>query len=229
MTGRRSTSAIDRAVGPAQLLVGSAVSAALLSAVVALCTVLVPRDGRIEPASPGARAEVPVCEELEVELTTDQPPRVSSETLYACPLLFDGVRVRFEGEVVGGVLQRETDAWLQVNDDDYAGPRGPLPVHGLPLGANESLAVKVPLDAVADLRFVGSDRARGDTVSVTGEFRRADASDGGATNLVADEVSVLERGALIEPLTSPARSLVAAAAFLAAAVLAWAARRRQAP
>lgn len=139
------------------------------------------------------------------ERDVDAPPTrtpidVSAVALIDCPQAYSGVRVRYEGEVVGAVLRRDDGAWLHVNDDNYAGDAGPLPGHRDFAGGNAGVGVFVPLDAVADIEHVGGPDARGDRVAVTGVFRRVDPVSGEVAVIRADSLEVVRSG---EPFRDP--------------------------
>lgn len=126
-----------------------------------------------------------------------EPPLVRSNVLYDCPDDFDGVVVRYEGEVVGALLERRGSTWSQLNDDVYAGDLGPLPAHRDFRGGNAGVGVLLPPGTTERITFVGGPAARGDVIEVTGTFERVDAATGEVAVIRADEARVLRSG---EPL-----------------------------
>lgn len=100
--------------------------------------------------------------------------RVSSANLYDCPQSYDGVQVRFRGEVVGAVLRRDDGAWVHLNDDVYANVAGPLPGHRFYRGGNAGVGVFLPHELANDIVVVGGPRTKGDVVEVVGVFHRID-------------------------------------------------------
>jgi hypothetical protein len=153
------------------------------------------------------------------------PVTVTSDDLYDCPAYFDGRRVRYSGEVVGGVLQRRDGAWVQLNDDVYAGQPGPLPTHRHYRGANSGVGVWLPSELAGAITNVGGPGVRGDTLTIEGIFWQVDPH--------AFEAAVLraERGSLVrvgQPTPDPPlrnRMVVAAALALAAVAAVWAQAR----
>lgn len=148
-----------------------------------------------------------------------EPPRVTSNVLYDCPRHFDGVRVRYTGEVVGGLLRRSEGVWTQLNDDVYAGEAGPLPAHPDFRGGNAGVGVLLPAGAAEGVVFVGGPRARGDLLTVTGTFHRIDPASTEVAVIRAETVELTRRGEPIEQPRLPARRYAAYAAVLLAAAL----------
>ena len=143
------------------------------------------------------------------------PAQVSSNALYDCPQTYAGATVRYSGEVVGAVLQRDDGAWIHLNDDVYGDALGPLPSHRDYRGGNAGVGVFVPLEVVDDIAFVGGPQARGDVVEVTGTFRRVDPASGEAAVIVADEAEVVRTG---EPFVDPVLPDRRIVAFVVAAL-----------
>lgn len=176
---------------------------------------------RERAAAPGGGALVAAPEE---------PVAVTSNEVLDCPRTFDGRRVRYEGEVVGAVLPRSEGAWLQLNDDVYAGDLGPLPAHRDYRGGNAGLGVFVPRELAADIAHVGGPQSRGDRVAVVGVFHRVDPATHEIAVIRADRGSIIGPGGAFrdEPLRD--RQVVAvvlavvAAGFVA--VERYATRRR---
>lgn len=213
-------------VGPRELLVGLLVATGVM---VAMVRSLAPLQPSREPvprpvgaAAPDVVAQVEDCATLPARLEDDD---VTSTLLVTCPEAFDNRRVVYTGEVVGAVLQRDTGAWVQLNDDVYGLSIGPLPEHGQAAGASTGVAVVLPPDAARRIEYVGSGRASGDVLRVTGTFSRADPGDGGGPAIRASQVERVRRGRTVEQQVEPFRVPVAVAAVLLAAATAVAARR----
>ena len=122
------------------------------------------------------------------------PASVTSNDLYDCPETWDGRLVRYEGEVIGGVLRRDHGAWVQLNDDVYADPRGPLPAHRDYRGGNSGIGVAIPAELADAITSVGGPGHQGDLLEVTGTFHRVDTSSGEVAVIRAGEGSVVRRG-----------------------------------
>ncbi|HWH31429.1 MAG TPA: hypothetical protein VNU01_02025, partial [Egibacteraceae bacterium] len=170
------------------------------------------------------------------EGSREQAPRssraahVGSTELYDCPTTWDGRAVRFTGEVVGGVLQRGTHAWLQLNDDVYGGEPGPLPFHRELRGPNAGVGVLVPLEFIGAITHVGGPAVQGDRVEVEGFFHRVDRESREVGVIRAETLKVVSAGQKLPRDVEPRRVLVAALlAVIAAALLwlQWRARRRR--
>ena len=146
-------------------------------------------------------------------------PRVTSNDLYACPRVYDGTVVAYEGEVIGAVLPRSDGAWAQLNDDAYAGDLGPLPAHGDFRGGNAGLGVHLPRALAEEVEWVGGPTARGDVLEVTGTFHRVDADSGEVAVLRADDGSVIRRGQPIEDVVLSDRRIVGGVAVVATLAL----------
>jgi hypothetical protein len=124
----------------------------------------------------------------------DTSPRVvTSGDLTDCPAYYDRRQVRYRGEVVGAVMTRGANAWIQINDDIYAGA-GPLPTHAEFLGGNAGLGVLVPVAAAGDIQIVGGPHTQGDIVEVVGRFQRIDDETREVAVIRARTLEVIEPG-----------------------------------
>lgn len=151
--------------------------------------------------------------------------RVTSAMVVACPAAFDRRRVRYAGELVGDLLQRDGGAWALVNDDEYALRYGPLPTHREHRGSNSGLSVWLPTELLDDITGLGRPNQRGDVVVLDGHIRRTDPTDGGGLTLRADKLHILQSAqSLTAPLDRP-QAILAATSLLAAALL-WTQRKR---
>ncbi|MBW3601914.1 MAG: hypothetical protein KY434_04335 [Actinobacteria bacterium] len=138
-----------------------------------------------------------------------RPMPVDSAGLLQCPELYDGLRVRYRGEVVAAVLRRGRRAWVQLNDDLYGTRIGPLPGHRNAVGLNSGMAVSIPVEVAADVDHVGDDREQGDQLLVVGTYLRADPADGGGPAIQAQRAEIVRRGRVVVEPTSEPRLLVA--------------------
>lgn len=148
-----------------------------------LCPEPLPREGQTRDTDPASTA----------------PVRVSSNELYDCPQSFDGRRVVYRGEVVGGLLERDRGVWTQLNDDVYAELLGPLPSHRDYRGGNGGVGVLLPYDAAELVTFVGGPQTRGDVLEVLGTFHRIDPT-GEVAVILVDGASRISDG---EPFPDP--------------------------
>jgi hypothetical protein len=174
---------------------------------------IAPVPGPPDPGDP--RAEV-VCPAPPVG---SAPVRVSSNDLYDCPHSYDGNTVTFEGEVIGAVLDRRDGAWLQLNDDAYAGDLGPLPAHRELRGANSGVGVHLPTELAERIQWAGSHRARGDVLTVTGVYHQSDPVSGEVAVIRATAGDIARTGAPLAHERLRGRQVVGALVGLAALAL----------
>lgn len=209
---------------------------AMLIAVLQLLDAATPRtvdpDLAVEVPAPAAESEARTCaRDGDPQTITDlraalgDRPVVSSLMVQACPAAYDGVTVRYTGEVVGDLLMRDGGAWVLVNDDGYALQVGPLPAHGEHVGSNTGLTVWLPNELQSAVTGLGRPNRRGDVLAIEGRIVRADPADGGGLTLRATDVEVLAPSTTIdEPLDEP--QLWFAIAMTVVATGLWLLRRR---
>jgi hypothetical protein len=151
--------------------------------------------------------------------------RVTSGAVLACPEAYDGLRVRYVGEVIGDLLHRDGGAWVLVNDDDYALEVGPLPGHRDLRGTNSGLSVWLPDHLVPRVSGLGRPNQRGDVVEIEGVVVRADPSDAEGLTLRTERLRVLAPARTVdEPIDVPQLWFAVGASLLAGAL--WQLRRR---
>lgn len=228
-----------------RVLAGTAIALVLLAGLVALAEGLrhPPALGHppVEDGATAADPRVPLdCPEPTPDEARERPatiaPRgapvdVSSTELLNCPEHYDRRVVRYQGEAIGGLLPRRDGTWVQVNDDVYAGPAGPLPGHRQYHGANTGVGVRLAPGLAEEITTVGGPRARGDRVEVVGVFRRVDPGSQEVTVVHADSLAVIQAGQRHpDPPLGSRRIAAGVLAVLAVAVAATervVARRRQ--
>ena len=227
MSGRPEPSAGSRPAGPPRRLVallGVLVGALLLVAVVQATNLLrhpMPEDRPLVPELDDPAADP----RTEIVCTAVEPGAlVTSNELLDCPAEHHEQRVRYRGEVVGGVLHRDGGAWVQLNDDIYAGISGPLPVHRDYAGGNAGVGAFIPAAVADDIMTVGGPTHRGDVVEVEGEFRRIDHERREVAVIVATSGQVTDRGRPIEDPALPERRGIAITLGLLAVAVALAER-----
>ena len=163
----------------------------------------------------------------DVRASLGDRPVVTSAMVLACPAAFDGIAVRYAGEAVGDLLQRDGGAWVLVNDDDYAIEVGPLPAHGEHRGINSGLTVWLPEEFSSSVTGLGRPNQRGDVLGIDGRIVRADPQDGGGLTLRATDVEVLAASRTVaEPLDRPQLWFMIAVMLVAAGF--WGLRVRSA-
>lgn len=213
----------DQPVRRRQILVGTLAAAVVLAGVVGLAEGLRrPPPGAGEQGSPvedvgdprvPTRCPDPVGEDIPRDgresAPVDPPVDVRSGQLLDCPESYDGRRVRYRGEAIGGVLPRAGGAWVQVNDDVYADPTGPLPGHRVYRGGNAGVGVFVPSELVDAVGTVGGPRTHGDLVDVVGVFHRVDAETREVTVIRASSLDVVRTGTTVADPPLPDRQVAA--------------------
>jgi hypothetical protein len=176
-----------------------------------VCPEPLPREGQPRTGEDG-RDRVPVRAagaQEERPLSTGTAPEVTSGQLHDCPQVYDGVHVRMRGEVVGGLLRRRGGAWVQLNDDLYGGPLGPLPGHRDYRGANSGVGVWLPNELVGHVTAVGGPGTRGDVLEVVGRFHRVDPVSAEVAIVRASSARLIEPGRPITDPVLPRRRLAA--------------------
>jgi hypothetical protein len=212
-------------VTTAQLAVGVLVGSLAVAGIVRLSQWLsvpaelvepLPAPAEQVPASPGA-------------LVCPDPPEaapgqhVAASDLIDCPDTFDGRSVTYRGEAIRAVVLRGDHAIVQVNDDPYAD--GPIPERRTHLGGNSGITVIMPAAASRQIEVLGSYRAQGDLLSVSGVFQRASDLSAGEPAIHAVQVDIVRDGYLIEHPVSPRRAVTAAGLVVLLAALLVATRR----
>lgn len=232
----------SRPVRRGRVLLGALLATALLAGVVGIAEELRhphPGNGPIvleragdpeaDPRTAVECAEPEPAEDTErgaPESAPGAPVPVTSNELYACPQAWDGSRVRYEGEVVGGVLPRGEWSWVQVNDDVYADVRGPLPAHRDYRGGNAGIGVAVPASAAEAITTLGGPQTHGDLIEVVGRFERVDEASREVAIIRATDVSIVRAGTPFEDVRLADRELAAAVAGLVALAMVALERRR---
>ncbi|HVL97950.1 MAG TPA: hypothetical protein VM324_01485 [Egibacteraceae bacterium] len=214
-----SLQAPARAVSRLGVLGGALVLVALLAGVVGVAEALRHPHADVQTATLAEMGDVRdevVCPDAPAA-ADDGAVAVGSGELHDCPALYDGLRVRYEGEVVGALLSRRGVAWTQLNDDDYAGVLGPLPAHRVYRGSNAGVGVLLPTGVAEVVEWVGGPAARGDVLVVTGTFHRVDPASREVAVIRADSAVTSRPGgpAPAEPL--PARRVLGIVLGIAAA------------
>lgn len=200
-----------------QALVGMLTVLVVAGAIVGVLGRLIQRDGLRAPlGAPAQDEQDDTCPQRPMA----EPVAVSADDLVECPAAFDGVTVRYTGEAVRAVLHRGPRAWVHLNDDRYALELGPLYDHRTAVGGNSGVAASIPADVADDITHVGNARNRGETLTVTGTFRRANPDDGGGPGIHATTARLTEPGRAVERPVDQIRIVTAAIVFAAAVIAA---------
>lgn len=101
---------------------------------------------------------------------------LTSDELISQAKMYDGQEVQYEGEPIGVVLKRGDFVWLNFYD-----------------GSN-AVAVWMPGEMSTAIRYIGRYGVQGDQVGLVGTFHRACSQHGGALDIHARTMSVLQEG-----------------------------------
>lgn len=136
---------------------------------------------------------------------------VPINTLVEQAKAYDGQTVTIAGEVIGDVMLRGEYGWINLTD-----------------GTND-IGVWAPAEALRAIKYAGRYHQKGDQVTVTGQFRRADPEHGGDLLVRAGAMTVLAAGKPVAHPVKSGRPLVAALSLVLAASLGlwrWRAHQR---
>ena len=119
----------------------------------------------------------------------------SIELIEKCQF-YDGKEVAYQGEVIGDIMIRGENAWINLNDDSYnskkTGETFKLK------GYNTGQSIWCKASQVKFIKYKGDYKNSGDIVQVKGIFHRACAEHGGDMDIHANELIVLKEGRIIE-------------------------------
>ncbi len=105
---------------------------------------------------------------------------LSSSELLKNAKQYDGKLITYSGEVIGDVMLRGANAWVNINDGDNA--------LGAWMGASLTKIIN----------YTGSYKTRGDNLEVTGIFHRACLEHGGDLDIHAQAVRKLADGRMVK-------------------------------
>lgn len=109
---------------------------------------------------------------------------LSSAELIKDAKQYNGKNVTYRGEVVGDVMIRGEYAWLSVND-----------------GSN-AIGIWIKKELLNDIAYVGSYKAKGDLIEVTGKFNRSCVGHGGDLDIHAQSITKINSGSNISHAVS---------------------------
>jgi len=105
---------------------------------------------------------------------------ISSTELINHAKEYDGKIVVYEGEVIGDIMVRQDNAWVNVNDTDNA----------IGIWMNAAL--------IKDIVYTGSYKSTGDIVEIIGVFHRACPEHGGDLDIHAQSLRKISSGKLFK-------------------------------
>ena len=139
---------------------------------------------------------------------------------------YDGKQVTIQGEAIGDVMARGTNAWITVNDDRYS--KKSIEEGGELVGmSNAGIGVWLPASQARLVKICGGYKSKGTIVNVTGVFNRACHEHGGDTDIHATSLEVVQGGYSFKHAFSWGKLLVLLMLIAAAAGL-WTLTRRRA-
>jgi len=112
---------------------------------------------------------------------------ISSNELISNAKNYDGKPVVYTGEVIGDVMLRKENAWVNVNDGDNA------------------VGVWMSAASAKEINYMGSHKSFGDKIEVTGIFHRACPEHGGDLDIHASDVRKTENGRMISEKIDPGK------------------------
>jgi len=101
---------------------------------------------------------------------------VTSDDLINSASEYDGKEVIYTGEVIGDIMRRGDNCWINVSD------------------GNNAIGIWLPLKETEMIKYTGQYRYRGDIVKVKGIFNRACSEHGGDLDIHTDSLEILESG-----------------------------------
>lgn len=121
-----------------------------------------------------------------LQLTADNveaAPAVSLQELIENVKKYDGKTVTYKGEVIGDIMIRGEDAWINVRDETGA------------------LGIFCPKELTGRITYTGSYNFIGDTISASGVFHHSCPQHGGEPDIHAEKIIILKKGeAISHPL-----------------------------
>ena len=115
---------------------------------------------------------------LHFTLYTAYAQPISSTEFIKNAKFYDGKLVVYEGEVIGDVMKRGENAWINVND-----------------GTN-AVGVWIKASFIKDINYTGSYKSSGDRVEVVGVFNRSCIEHGGDLDIHAQSLRKINSGRL---------------------------------
>lgn len=114
----------------------------------------------------------------------------------------NGKNLDIEGEAIGEPLKRGDYTWVNICD-----------------GNGTSIGIYMKTKDAEKIKFFGSSKVKGDTILVSGEFRRACKDHGGDLDVHANKVSIEKAGNKILEEVNKSKLLYAAVLTFVAAII----------
>ena len=101
---------------------------------------------------------------------------VGSNELIDHAIDYDKKEIVYSGEVIGDIMNRGQNCWINVSDGDNA------------------IGVWADISSAENIEYKGSYRYKGDEVKVTGVFNKACPEHGGDLDIHAQKIEITEKG-----------------------------------
>ena len=136
-----------------------------------------------------------------------------------------GEEVTVEGELVGDYGFRDDGwMWTQLNGDVYV--HEPIREGGSPLGANNGIGIRMPIELAEGLDPPGRYRSRGPVVLATGTWKFHDPERQGESFLEVESLVLIDPGRELNE-DADWRVIVSGALLISGAAATWFARPRE--
>lgn len=112
---------------------------------------------------------------------------ISSTDLINNAKQYDGKSISYEGEVIGDVMIRGNNAWINVNDTKNA------------------IGIWLPAQTTKEIFYTGNYKAKGDIIKAEGVFHRSCIEHGGDLDIHAKNITIVKKGYKIEETISPVK------------------------
>ena len=112
---------------------------------------------------------------------------ISSTDLINNAKQYDGKIVNYEGEVIGDVMVRGENAWVNLNDTKNA------------------IGIWLPAKTTKEISYTGNYKTKGDIIKVEGIFHRSCIEHGGDLDIHAKNITIVKKGYKIEETISPVK------------------------
>jgi hypothetical protein len=117
--------------------------------------------------------------------------------------VLDGSKITITGEAIGEPMKRGNYTWVNISD-----------------GSN-AIGIWLKSSDVQKISFYGNNKAKGDTVKISGEFHRACTDHGGDMDIHSLSIEIAEKGYSINEIVNTGKEKLGLILSLVTAVLAY--------
>ena len=126
---------------------------------------------------------------------------ISSNELIENAIKYDKQIVVYSGEVIGDIMKRGDNAWINVSD------------------GNNAIGVWLPYSETKIIKYAGRYDYKGDTVKIEGIFNKACPEHGGDLDIHSKKIEVLKEGYIVQKKINYKNVLIAGILLIFAAIL----------